>query len=64
MHHTRLVGGLISRAALLTLLLVPSAILADAPPPASPAGTPTPTPSATAVDPAAPSDGAPPVSRD
>jgi cell wall-associated NlpC family hydrolase len=59
MHHTRLVGGLISRAALLTLLLVPSAILADAAPPALPAGTSAPTPSATAVDPAAPSDGAP-----
>ena len=54
MHHTRLVGGLTSPAALLTLLLVPSAILADAPPPASPASSPT--PSATAVDLAAPSD--------
>ena len=46
MHHTRLVGGLISLAALLTLLLVPSALLADtsavtAP---SPGATPEPTP--------------------
>ena len=29
MHHTRLVGGLISLAALLTLLLVPSALFAE-----------------------------------
>ena len=29
MHHTRLVGGLISLAALLTLLLVPGALLAE-----------------------------------
>ncbi len=46
MHHTRLVGGLISLAALLTLLLVPGALLADtfavtAP---SPGATPEPTP--------------------
>ena len=51
MHHTRLVGGLISFAALLTLLLVPSALLADtsaviapsagATPEPTPAGSPT-----------------------
>jgi cell wall-associated NlpC family hydrolase len=48
MHHTRLVGGLISLAALLTLLLVPGTLLAaSAPSPAS-SGTPTPTPTASA----------------
>ena len=42
MHHTRLVGGLISLAALLTLLLVPGTLLAaSAPSPAS-SGTPDP----------------------
>lgn len=59
MHHTRLVGGLISPAALLTLLLVPSAIIAASGPSPAPSGTPTPLPTATAVDPATPSDSAP-----
>ncbi len=51
MHHTRLVGGLISLAALLTLLLVPGTLLAaPAPAPAgSPAATPSPSPSASAT---------------
>jgi cell wall-associated NlpC family hydrolase len=44
MHHTRLVGGLISLAALLTLLLVPSAIIAASGPSRAPSGTPTPSP--------------------
>ena len=46
MHHTRLVGGLISLAALLTLLLVPSALLAgtSAVTAPSPGATPEPTP--------------------
>jgi len=46
MHHTRLVGGLISLAALLTLLFVPSALTAASAPPPAPSGTPTPSPSA------------------
>jgi cell wall-associated NlpC family hydrolase len=50
MHPTRLVGGLISLAALLTLLLVPGALLADpaaSPPPATAlASSPNPSPSA------------------
>jgi peptidoglycan DL-endopeptidase CwlO len=53
MHPTRLVGGLISLAALLTLLLVPGALLAEPPaspspgstPPASTVSTPSPDPS-------------------
>lgn len=61
MHHTRLVGGLISLAALLTVLLVPSALLADSPvvtaptsgsapaPAGSPSASPAPTPAATAT---------------
>ena len=46
MHHTRLVGGLISLAALLTILLVPSALFADTPAltTPSPGATPEPTP--------------------
>ena len=46
MHHTRLVGGLISLAALLTILLVPSALFADTPAMTtpSPGATPGPTP--------------------
>lgn len=47
MHHTRLVGGLISLAALLTLLLVPGALLAASAPAPAPSGTPAPSPSAT-----------------
>jgi hypothetical protein len=39
MHHTRLVGGLISLAALLTLLLVPNALVAATGPPLAPPGT-------------------------
>jgi len=55
MHHTRLVGGLISLVALLTLLLVPSAFVAAAElSPAPLAGIPTPAPSAMAGGPAAP----------
>lgn len=42
MHHTRLVGGLISLAALLTLLLVPGALLADPSATPSPAQSPSP----------------------
>ncbi len=62
MHPTRLVGGLISLAALLTLLLVPGALLAE--PPATPSPAPegalapgaTPSPSATpSAAPTAPS---------
>jgi cell wall-associated NlpC family hydrolase len=48
MHPTRLVGGLISLVALLTLLLVPSALLADPSPAPSPESTP---PAATALSP-------------
>jgi cell wall-associated NlpC family hydrolase len=49
-----MVGGLISLAALLTLLLVPSALVAASQPSPAPSGTPTSTPSATAGGPAAP----------
>ena len=60
MHPTRLVGGLISLAALLTLLLVPAALLAEPSatpsPGTTPASSPTPTPSATpSAAPTAPS---------
>jgi cell wall-associated NlpC family hydrolase len=56
MHHTRLVGGLLSLAALLTLLLVPGALLAEpsAGPSASP-GAPTPAPAASLSPAASPS---------
>lgn len=40
MHHPRLVGGLISLAALLTVLLVSSALVAASPP--APSATPAP----------------------
>jgi cell wall-associated NlpC family hydrolase len=53
MHHTRLVGGLISLAALLTLLFVPSAIIAASGPSPAPSGTPAPSPTTTTADPAA-----------
>jgi cell wall-associated NlpC family hydrolase len=51
MHHTRLVGGLISLAALLTLLLVPGALLVDtfALTASSPGATPGPTPAGSPV---------------
>jgi cell wall-associated NlpC family hydrolase len=51
MHHTRLVGGLISLAALLTILLVPSALFAgtSASTTPSPAATPDPTPAGSPV---------------
>ena len=51
MHHTRLVGGLISLAALLTLLLVPSALFAGtfAATTPSPAATPEPAPAGSPV---------------
>jgi len=51
MHHTRLVGGLISLAALLTLLLVPSALVAgvSASTASSLAATPEPTPAGSPV---------------
>jgi cell wall-associated NlpC family hydrolase len=63
MHHTRLVGGLISLAALLTLLLVPGTLLAaSAPSPAS-AGTPAPSRSAATLDPMPLSGAAPHVPR-
>ena len=57
MHHTRLVGGLTSLAALLTLLLVPGALLADtfavtAP---APVATPGPAPAGSPVATASPS---------
>jgi cell wall-associated NlpC family hydrolase len=60
MHPTRLVGGLISLAALLTLLLVPGALLAEPSATPSPAGTlalgVTPSPNATpSAAPTAPS---------
>ena len=62
MHPTRLVGGLISLAALLTLLLVPGALLADpsatptpgSAPPASAGSSPGATPSPSATPSAAP----------
>jgi cell wall-associated NlpC family hydrolase len=59
MHHTRLVGGLISLAALLTFLLVPSAIIAASGPSTAPSGPSAPALSAPAVDPATPSARAP-----
>ena len=51
MHHTRLVGGLISLAALLTILLVPNALFAgtSASTTPSPAATPEPTPAGSPV---------------
>jgi peptidoglycan DL-endopeptidase CwlO len=63
MHHTRLVGGLISLAALLTLLLVPSGLIAgtSASTAPSPGATPEPTPAGTPAEPAtsaAPTPGA------
>jgi cell wall-associated NlpC family hydrolase len=56
MHHTRLVGGLISLAALLTILLVPTALIAASRPAPAPSGIPSPPPSAGGIGgvPAAP----------
>jgi len=51
MHHTRLVGGLISLAALLTLLLVPGILLAaPAPGPDALSGSPAPSPAGSPAD--------------
>lgn len=59
MHHTRLVGGLISLAALLTLPLVPSAIIAASGSSPAPSGAATSPPTTMVVDPAAPAASAP-----